>query len=259
MNSDCLTLDAPELDRTTITKQNSSLVCTAYGPNARPDGFAVLQEEWNELVHRSRFNSIFLTHEWQTTWWDSLGQGELWILAFRCAQSNRTVGIAPLFLHEIANGANAGKRQFQRRFGCIEVSDYLDPDHRARLEKPVYAAQHQVAALAPAPTGHRRSATCRRIALTYQELFDNGGAGWLSRRRLTEDTASSCCPCVTTLPQRDPGIRQETAPRDSPPNGGAERESTVGFSSSGSALARSRSWTTSWRCNAQPRRQSRFL
>lgn len=229
MNSDCLTLDAPELDRTTTTKQNSSLVCTAYGPNARPDGFAALQEEWNELVHRSRFNSIFLTHEWQTTWWDSLGQGELWILAFRCAQSSRLVGIAPLFLHEIANGANAGKRQFNI-VGCIEVSDYLDLIIARDWEKPVYAAFLEWLHSSEAPTWDIVDlCNLPEDSLTYQELSTMAVQAGFHVDVSQEDTAPQF-----SLPMRyddylnelvDKKQRHEIRRKQRR----AERESAVGF------------------------------
>src|SRR5690606_16851246 len=63
---------------------SSPEVCTTvYGPDSAPNGFEALQAEWNALLRRSRFNTIFLTYEWQTTWWEYLGEGELWILAMR--------------------------------------------------------------------------------------------------------------------------------------------------------------------------------
>ena len=135
MNSDCLLQDAPTQDATGAP----SLLCTAYGPAARPHGFQALEAEWNDLLGRARFNSIFLTYEWQTTWWDALGQGDLWIVAFRCAQSQALIGIAPLFLHTVEKGANAGKRQFNL-VGCIEVSDYLDIIAARGREDEIYAA-----------------------------------------------------------------------------------------------------------------------
>ncbi len=139
MNSDCLVQDAPASGGLTQDDDLAMLVCTAYGPNARPGGFEVLAAEWNRLVRRSRFNSIFLTHEWQTTWWESLGQGDLWIVTFRCPQSKELVGIAPLFLHQLDTGADAGKWQFNL-VGCIEVSDYLDLIAARGWEMQVYTA-----------------------------------------------------------------------------------------------------------------------
>jgi CelD/BcsL family acetyltransferase involved in cellulose biosynthesis len=100
---------------------------TVYTPNSSPNGFDALSSEWNELLCKSRFNSLFLTHEWQTTWWHCLGQGDLWVVAFRCAATDELVGIAPLycFTHGEQDGELAGKTRLTI-VGCIEVSDYLD-------------------------------------------------------------------------------------------------------------------------------------
>ena len=53
-----------------------------YGPKTYPNGFSRLAAEWNDLLARSRYDSFFLTHEWQSVWWQELGNGDLWILAF---------------------------------------------------------------------------------------------------------------------------------------------------------------------------------
>jgi CelD/BcsL family acetyltransferase involved in cellulose biosynthesis len=102
-----------------------AITTTVYGPGASPNGFVALSGEWNKLLQRSRFNNFFSTHEWQTTWWENLGEGELWILAFHRADSGALVGIVPLYLLSIAEGDEGVRRQFNL-VGCIEVSDYLD-------------------------------------------------------------------------------------------------------------------------------------
>ena len=33
-----------------------------------------LRDEWNDLLRRSRFDTVFLTWEWQSTWWQHLGR-----------------------------------------------------------------------------------------------------------------------------------------------------------------------------------------
>jgi CelD/BcsL family acetyltransferase involved in cellulose biosynthesis len=104
---------------------NPPLRRVVYGPDTSPNGFMALATEWNKLLRRSRANVFFLTHEWQTTWWEALGTGDLWIVAFRTPDTNELVGIAPLYLTERQNGPYAGKRVFTL-VGCIEVSDYLD-------------------------------------------------------------------------------------------------------------------------------------
>ncbi len=84
------------------------------------NGFEVLREAWNGLVERSVTNTIFLTHEWQTVWWEHLGEGDLFIIAVR-NDDGMLVGIAPLF-----RGRDSLGRQMMEFVGCFDVSDYLD-------------------------------------------------------------------------------------------------------------------------------------
>ena len=97
-------------------------------------GFETLREEWNALLQRSRFDTIFLTWEWQTTWWRHLGsqRGPLTILAAH--QAGRLVGILPLY------SVREGEMTTLYVVGCIEVSDYLDFIVEAGQEEAVYAA-----------------------------------------------------------------------------------------------------------------------
>lgn len=114
------------------------LDCIVYGPDAEVDGFQALAAEWNELVARSRFDTFFLTHEWQTTWWQTLGEGDLWIAAFRTPQG-KLVGIAPFYRLEHSSGDWAGLSSLHI-VGCIEVSDFLDVIIAKGWEKPVCTA-----------------------------------------------------------------------------------------------------------------------
>jgi CelD/BcsL family acetyltransferase involved in cellulose biosynthesis len=94
-------------------------------------GFGALEDEWNELLRRTRFDTIFLTWEWQTTWWQHLGRsrGPLYILAGR--DDGRLVAIIPLYAIEDAG-------LILQLVGCIEVSDYLDLIVEAGREEEVY-------------------------------------------------------------------------------------------------------------------------
>jgi CelD/BcsL family acetyltransferase involved in cellulose biosynthesis len=116
----------------------TKLYSQVYGPQSSPSGFSVLQGEWNSLLKRSRFDNFFSTYEWQTTWWENLGTGDLWIVAFRRRDTQALVGIAPLYLITVASGPDAGKRQLNL-VGCIEVSDYLDLIIEQGWEPAVYA------------------------------------------------------------------------------------------------------------------------
>jgi CelD/BcsL family acetyltransferase involved in cellulose biosynthesis len=97
-------------------------------------GFWALKPEWNELVHRSCCDSVFLTWEWQSTWWKHLGEGDLLLLGFR-AEDGRLVGIAPLFYAQ-----NDSDQMVVHEVGCRDVSDYLDLIVEAGQEEVVYGA-----------------------------------------------------------------------------------------------------------------------
>ena len=122
---------------------------TIYPPTGE-DAFGALESEWNDLLSKSRFSTIFLTYEWQTTWWEYLGDGDLWILAFR-DQADTLVGIAPLFhmIYGETGGKDDGGRTKipaellgKRRIslvGDVEVSDYLDIIIAQGWEEDIYA------------------------------------------------------------------------------------------------------------------------
>jgi CelD/BcsL family acetyltransferase involved in cellulose biosynthesis len=96
-------------------------------------GFAALHDDWNTLLASSRANTLFLTWEWQTTWWRCLGEGDLWLLAWY--DGDWLVAIAPLYLHR----DHAGRCRFDL-VGCVEVSDYLDLIVEDGREEAVYGA-----------------------------------------------------------------------------------------------------------------------
>lgn len=98
------------------------------------DGFAALKPEWNELLHRSCCNTLFLTWEWQSTWWQHLGQGDLVLLGFR-AGDGRLVGITPLFYTRNGDG-----QVCLSAIGCRDVSDYVDLIVERGQEQAVYQA-----------------------------------------------------------------------------------------------------------------------
>jgi CelD/BcsL family acetyltransferase involved in cellulose biosynthesis len=83
-----------------------------------------LENEWNSLLPHNATNEIFLTFQWQSTWWTVYQPGDLWVIVAR--DGERLVGIAPWFLE-------AGTR-IVRTIGCVDVTDYLDvlvvPDYR---------------------------------------------------------------------------------------------------------------------------------
>ncbi len=104
--------------------------------------FDELRSEWNELVKRSRTNTLFLTWEWQKTWWETFGaEKQLWIGTLR-DEDERLLAIVPLFSHRVSVGTAApglainiekpqvtdGDTSMQalHLIGGSELSDYLD-------------------------------------------------------------------------------------------------------------------------------------
>ncbi len=146
------------------------LIPTVYGPAAQPTGFTALASEWNPLVKRTRTNNFFSTYEWQTTWWQYLGEGELWILAFRRPDNQELMGIVPLYLVTRNEGSRIGKQQFNL-VGCIEVSDYLDIIVAKGWERTVYASLLTWLQSPQAPDWDILDlCNLPEISLTYQDL-----------------------------------------------------------------------------------------
>jgi CelD/BcsL family acetyltransferase involved in cellulose biosynthesis len=98
-------------------------------------GFWALKPEWNDLLQRSSSSTLFLTWEWQSTWWKHLGEGSLLLLGFRSEDDGRLVGIAPLFRALTDDGQTVFYL-----VGCRDVSDYLDLIIEQGQEEAVYQA-----------------------------------------------------------------------------------------------------------------------
>ncbi|MFC1959674.1 GNAT family N-acetyltransferase [Chloroflexota bacterium] len=81
--------------------------------------FDALQTNWNALLKRSSNDIIFLTLEWQQTWWNAYHPGELYIILGR-SDDGEVLGIAPWFIHEYDN------KRIINTIGCVDVTDYLD-------------------------------------------------------------------------------------------------------------------------------------
>lgn len=98
-------------------------------------GFSALKPEWDALLGRSRNDVLFLTWEWQSTWWKHLGDGQMLLLGFRSGDDGRLIGIAPLFVSRADQGQTA-----LSVIGCRDVSDYLDLIVERGQEEAVYEA-----------------------------------------------------------------------------------------------------------------------
>lgn len=94
------------------------------------DGYA----QWNELLADSNADQIFLTCEWQATWWEAYQPGRLWILVVEDEETGQWHGVAPWFMYETDG------RRVVYTVGCMDVTDYLDIIARQGYEDAVYEA-----------------------------------------------------------------------------------------------------------------------
>ncbi len=86
-----------------------------------PQIFESLRAEWNALLRQSASDTLFLTWEFQKTWWDHFGAGhELHVLSAR-DEAGRLIAIGPLY-----GERNEAKHYVLRFIGGTEVADYLD-------------------------------------------------------------------------------------------------------------------------------------
>lgn len=202
-----------------------SLAVTTYGPDGPSTGFQALAAEWNALVSRSRSDTFFLTYEWQTLWWEELGEGDLWIVAFRCPETDTLVGIAPLYLVETKDGEKK-----LNIVGCVEVSDYLDLIAAAGWENEVYAALAQWLDSPAAPAWDVLDlCNLPDVSLTYRLLPDIFNAAGYSAQVFQEDVAPSIHLPATydayLMEQVEKKHRHEIRRKQRR----AEREANVGF------------------------------
>jgi CelD/BcsL family acetyltransferase involved in cellulose biosynthesis len=97
--------------------------------------FQTLKAEWNDLLKRSATDTLFLTWEWQSVWWQFLGTGQLCLITVR-EDDGTLIGIAPLFQETW----NDGTTKSVSLIGCVDVSDYLDFIIARGCEERVYSA-----------------------------------------------------------------------------------------------------------------------
>ncbi|MCJ7668008.1 MAG: hypothetical protein MUP04_06985 [Anaerolineae bacterium] len=95
------------------------------------EAFLPLREEWNRLLVGSPSDTIFLTWEWQSLWWEFFGRGHR-LLLLTARQEKELVGIAPLFI--------ADEGMTLRLVGGTEISDYLDIIALSGHEREVWSA-----------------------------------------------------------------------------------------------------------------------
>jgi len=86
--------------------------------------WAAIALQWNKLLSDSASQTVFLTHEWMSTWADVyLGSGRLFILLVY--EKDKLVGIAPWHIRKADNGT--GRLRVIECLGSSEsAADYFD-------------------------------------------------------------------------------------------------------------------------------------
>jgi CelD/BcsL family acetyltransferase involved in cellulose biosynthesis len=97
-----------------------------------PRCFRELENEWLDLLQHSITNTIFQTPIFLRDWWETLSEGELYVVLMRDSE-NTLRGIAPLFVQQNSRG-----KKEVCFVGCVNVSDYLDVIVHKDFEKEVY-------------------------------------------------------------------------------------------------------------------------
>lgn len=93
------------------------------------EAFLPLRGEWDRLLLGSPSDTIFLTWEWQSLWWEFFGRGHQ-LLLLTARHEEELVGVAPFYFDE----------GIIRLVGGTEISDYLDIIALSGQEREVWSA-----------------------------------------------------------------------------------------------------------------------
>lgn len=97
--------------------------------------FFSLGEQWEGLLDRCSFKTVFLSWQWQKTWWQGFhGDRSLYVLLIK-DKADRARGLAPFYLDRRSSG-----KSILRVIGDNDISDYLSIMAEGGLEKEVFDA-----------------------------------------------------------------------------------------------------------------------
>ena len=131
-------------------------------PVFEPDQFRVLGQEWNALLAASPADTIFLTWEWISTWWDVYGtDSRLYVLAVR-DDDGTLVGIAPL---RIRKRSRLGGLVRLRSVEFIGTGGDVTPEYPDLIARPGFdvAVADAVADVLEPGSHRRRRSTCGHV------------------------------------------------------------------------------------------------
>lgn len=179
-------LRGPEQADARSFRTRDNLVATVIeDPGRIPE----LVDEWRELLQESAADSVFLTPEWLTAWWDHFGRRRaLSLVTLRRRQ--QLLGLAPFFTGSRRFGSLLPHRSIEFLGTGVVGSDYLDVVIRQGCEPEVSRGfaeylQRQGAVVTLSHL-HEQSPTAEWLVRSLQ------GEGWAMARRVIET-----CPYIT--------------------------------------------------------------
>ena len=131
------------------------------------------REQWEELLRAGETDTIFLTWEWQRTWWEVFGRGRLLLVV--AEREGQPVALAPFYTDEgmiyfVGSGFESYRLDFVGDTSDPEVLDALL--ETARDAVPDFAGFDFYFVADHAPTRQRLEAAAARLGLESYEQWD---------------------------------------------------------------------------------------
>lgn len=127
--------------------------------------------EWSRLLAGGSCDVVFLTHEWQSTWWATFGRGEL--LLITAQRDDEVVALAPLFTEAgMVYFVGSGGSDYLDFIGDISEPEVLDALLLAAKERvPGFLGFVFYHVPDKSPTGQLLNKAAARLGL---RIFDEG-------------------------------------------------------------------------------------
>ena len=126
-------------------------------------------ERWEELLRAGDTDVVFLTWHWQRSWWETLGRGELLLIAGE--RNGQVVALAPFYADSgMIFFVGSGKATYMDFLGDIGEAELLDVIlETARSLVPDFVGFRFYGVLDSSRTGKRLKEAADRLGLEYFE------------------------------------------------------------------------------------------
>ena len=130
----------------------------SFGPDA-----------WNMLLHEGDTDVVYLTWQWQRSWWETLGRGRLLLIA--AERAGQVVAVAPFYADsDMIFFVGSGASDYMDFIGDIGDPDVLDAMlQTARAQVPGFVGFRLYCVLETSRTAARLQAAAARLGLECYE------------------------------------------------------------------------------------------